>query len=97
MATITPLHDRVLIKRTEKEEKTASGIIIPVTAQEKTHWGTVLAIGTGRIDANGILHPLSVKKGDLIVFGKYTGTEFKFQDEEYLILREDDILGIVQQ
>ncbi len=96
MAHIAPLHDRVLIKRTEKEEKTASGIIIPSTAQEKTHWGTVLATGKGRTDAHGVIHPVSVKTGDLVIFTKFTGTEFKFQDEEYLILKEDDILGVVQ-
>jgi chaperonin GroES len=96
MALLVPLHDRVLIKRTEKEERTASGIIIPSTAQEKAHWGTVLAVGTGRTDTHGTLHPLSVKKGDTVIFGKYTGTEFKYHDEEYLILKEDDILAIVQ-
>jgi len=96
MAHIAPLHDRILIKRTEKEEKTASGIIIPSTAQEKTHWGTVLATGPGRTDNNGTLHPISVKAGDLVVFAKFTGTEFKFQDQELLILKEDDILGVVQ-
>jgi len=97
MATIIPLRDRVLVKRTEREDKTASGIIIPTTAQEKTHWGTVLATGSGRLDDQGTLHPVSVKKGDLVVFTKYTGTEFKFEEEEYLILREEDILGVVQQ
>jgi len=96
MAHIAPLYDRVLIKRTEKEEKTASGIIIPSTAQEKTHWGTVVATGSGRIDNNGTVHPVSVKAGDLVVFAKFTGTEFKFQDQELLILKEDDILGVVQ-
>lgn len=97
MATIIPLRDRVLVKRTEKEERTVSGIILPATAQEKTHWGTVLATGSGRIDNQGNLHPVSVKNGDLVVFTKYTGTEFKFEEEEYLILREEDILGVVQQ
>jgi chaperonin GroES len=96
MALLVPLYDRVLIKRTEKEERTASGIIIPSTAQEKAHWGTVQAIGTGRIDATGVLRPLLVKKDDTVIFGKYTGTEFKYNDEEYLILKEDEILAIVQ-
>lgn len=96
MALLVPLHDRVLIKRTEKEEKTASGIIIPTGAQEKAHWGTVLNTGEGRLDAQGTRHPVAVKKGDTVIFGKYTGTEFKYQDEEYLILKEDDILAVVQ-
>ena len=96
MATISPLHDRILLKRTEKEEKTASGIIIPGTAQEKTQWGTVLATGQGRIDAQGNRHTPAVSIGDLVLFGKYTGTEFKFEEEEYLIVREDEILCVVK-
>lgn len=96
MATISPLHDRVLLKRTEKEEKTASGIIIPGTAQEKTQWGKVLAVGAGRIDAQGHLHTPTVAVGDLVLFGKYTGTEFKFEEEEYLVVREDEILCVIQ-
>lgn len=97
MAKITPLHDRILIKRTENEQKTAAGIIIPDSAQEKTYWGSVLATGDGRIDAAGNTKPLSVKTGDTVIFGKYTGTEFKFEDEEYLILKEEEVLGIIEQ
>jgi len=96
MALLVPLYDRVLVKRTEKEERTASGIIIPSTAQEKAHWGTVQAIGTGRIDSNGTIRPLTVNTGDTVIFGKYTGTEFKYNEEEYLILKEDEILAIVK-
>ena len=95
MAKITPLHDRLLVKRTENEQKTAAGIIIPDSAQEKTFWGTVLAAGNGRLDANGTVHPLSVKEGDTVIFGKYTGTEFKFENEEFLILKEEEVLGII--
>jgi len=97
MATINPLYDRILVKRTEKEEKTPSGIIIPGNAQEKAQRGTVLAVGEGRLMANGAICPTRVKKGDVVIFGKYAGTEFKNDDEEYLILKEDDILGVVQQ
>ena len=97
MAKITPLHDRIQIKRTENEQKTAAGIIIPDSAQEKTFWGSVLATGEGRIDANGAVKPLSVKQGDTVIFGKYTGTEFKFENEEYLILKEEDVLGIIEK
>jgi len=97
MATILPLYDRVLVKRTEKEEKTAGGIIIPATAQEKTNWGKVIAAGAGRVNTDGSIRPISLKTGDLVIFGKYTGTEFVFEDEELLILREEDILGVVKQ
>lgn len=95
MSKITPLHDRILVKRTESEQTTASGIIIPDSAQEKTYWGTVLATGEGRIDAAGATTPLTVKQGDTVIFGKYTGTEFKYENEDLLILKEDDVLGII--
>lgn len=97
MAKITPLHDRILVKRTEKEQKTASGIIIPDAAQEKTFWGTVLAAGKGRIDASGTVTPLTIKEGDTVIFGKYTGTDFKYDSEELLILKEDEVLGIIEK
>jgi len=97
MSKITPLYDRILVKRTEKEQKTASGIIIPDAAQEKTYWGTVVATGKGRIDGQGKLSPLSVSEGDTVIFGKYNGTDFKFENEEYLILKEDEVLGIINK
>jgi len=96
MATIKPLHDRVLIKRLESEQKTASGIIIPETAQEKTQLGKVIETGEGRIAQDGSKKPLAVKKNNTILFGKYAGTEIKFDGEEYLILKEEEILGIVE-
>lgn len=93
---IKPLYDRLLVKRTEQEQKTASGIIIPDSAQEKTYWGTVVSTGNGRVDSTGNLKPLTVKPGDKVIFGKYTGTEFKYEDQELLILREDEVLGIIE-
>ena len=87
-----PLHDRVLVERIKGEEKTSGGIIIPSAAQEKGQTGKVLAIGTGRVDHNGAVHPLQVKVGDTVYFGKYSGTEI---DDAQVILREDEILGIV--
>lgn len=95
MATITPLHDRLLVKRTENESKTAGGIIIPDSAQEKTQTGTVIAAGKGRLSKDGERVPLSVQAGNVIVFAKYTGTEFKLDGTDYLILKEDDVLGII--
>lgn len=93
---IRPLHDRVLVKRVKEEEKTKGGIIIPDTAKEKPIEAKVVAVGTGRILDNGEVKPLAVKKGDLVLFGKYGGTEVKIDGEEHLILREDDILGIIE-
>ena len=95
MAKITPLYDRILVKRLESEQETASGIIIPDTAQEKTQLGEVIAAGAGRIDRDGSQKPLVVKKGNTVLFGKYSGTEVKFSGEELLILNEDEVLGIV--
>jgi chaperonin GroES len=92
---IRPLHDRVLVKRSEQEEKTASGIIIPGTAQEKPMEGEVVAVGTGARDESGKIHPLEVKKGDRILFAKWGGTEIKLDGHEYLIMKESDILAIV--
>jgi chaperonin GroES len=97
MAHITPLSDRVLIKRLESEQKTAAGIIIPDTAQEKTQLGSVIAVGSGRVAQDGNRKPLSVKEGDTVLFGKFSGTEVKYDGQEYLILKEDEVLGIVQK
>jgi len=96
MATkIRPLHDRVIVKRIEEEEKTKDGIIIPDTAKEKPQEARVVAVGPGRHD-DGKVIPLGVKAGDKILFGKYSGTEIKLDGEEHLILREDDILGVIE-
>ena len=90
-----PLHDRVLVKRVASDEKTAGGIIIPDTAQEKPMEGEVLEVWSGARDENGKLVPLDVKKGDKILFGKWSGTEVKMSGEEYLIMKESDIMGII--
>lgn len=92
---IRPLHDRVIVKRIEEEEKTKGGIIIPDTAKEKPQEGRVIAVGPGKHD-DGKVIPLDVKAGDKILFGKYAGTEIKLNGEEHLILREEDILGIIE-
>jgi len=93
---VKPLLDRVLIKRVEPEEKVKGGIIIPDTAKEKPMEGKVIAVGSGRLDDNGKRVAMEVKAGDRILFGKYAGTEIKIDDEEHIILREDEILGIIQ-
>jgi len=93
---IRPLQDRVIVKRVEEEEKTKGGIIIPDSAKEKPMEGKVIAVGTGKVLEDGEKHPLDVKKGDRILFGKYAGTEVKIDGEEHLIMREDDILGILE-
>ena len=90
-----PLHDRVLVRRVEAEEKTAGGIIIPDTAKEKPQEGEVIAVGQGARDETGKLVPLDVKKGDRILFGKWSGTEVKVDGEELLIMKESDILGVI--
>ena len=90
-----PLHDRVLVRRVQSDEKTAGGIIIPDTAQEKPMEGEVLEVGSGSRDEGGRLTPLDVKKGDKILFGKWSGTEVKMNGEEYLIMKESDIMGII--
>ena len=96
MATkVRPLHDRVIIKRLEEEEKIKGGIIIPDTAKEKPQEGRVIAVGPGKHE-DGKLIPMDVKEGDKILFGKYSGAEIKLNGEEHLILREDDILGIIE-
>ena len=94
---IRPLHDRVLVKRIEEETKTKGGIIIPDTAKEKPIKGEVIAVGEGRILDNGQKVPVSVKVGDKIIFSKYAGTEKKIEGEEHLIMREDDILGVIEE
>jgi len=90
-----PLHDRVLIKRIEEQETVRGGIIIPDTAKEKPQEGEVISAGTGKRLENGTVTPMEVKEGDRVLFGKYSGTEIKLDGTEYLILREDEILGIV--
>ena len=92
---IRPLHDRVIVQRLEEEEKTKGGIIIPDTAKEKPQQGKVVAVGKGKVNDDGKVTPLDVKAGDKILFGKYSGTEVKIEGEEYLIMREDDILGVI--
>ena len=99
MATKTkfrPLHDRVVVKRLEAEQKTAGGIIIPDTAKEKPQEGEVVAVGPGKRDDEGKVHALDVKAGDKVLFGKYSGSEVKIEGEEFVILREEEILGIIQ-
>ncbi|MFZ0694564.1 MAG: co-chaperone GroES [Alphaproteobacteria bacterium] len=91
-----PLHDRVVVRRLEGEEKTKGGIIIPDTAKEKPMEGEVIAVGPGARGEDGKLHPLDVKKGDKIIFGKWSGTEVKIDGEELLIMKESDIMGIIQ-
>ena len=93
---IRPLQDRLLVQRLTEEEKTAGGIIIPDTAKEKPQEGKVIAVGSGKMLDSGKLQPMDVKEGDKILFTKYSGTEVKLEGEEYLILREEDVLGIVQ-
>ena len=91
-----PLHDRVLVRRVEAEEKTAGGIIIPDTAKEKPQEGEVLSVGPGARDDNGKLQPLDVRVGDRILFGKWSGTEVKLDGEDLLIMKESDILGVLE-
>ena len=96
MTNLQPLFDRVLIKRVESEQTSPGGIIIPDTAQEKTQAGSVIAIGKGKVLADGSLRPPQVKVGDKILFGKFSGTDVKLGGEELLILKEDEILGLLQ-
>lgn len=92
---VRPLHDRVLVRRMPEEMKTAGGIIIPDTAKEKPQRGEIVATGKGRVTEDGKVTPLDVKVGDKVLFGKYAGTELKLNGEEYLMMREEDILGIM--
>jgi chaperonin GroES len=94
---IRPLHDRVIVRRLEEERKTAGGIVIPDTAKEKPIQGEVIAAGKGKILENGEVRPLDVKVGDKVLFGKYSGTEVKVGDEEVLVMREEDIMGVVEK
>ena len=96
MSSFKPLYDRVLVKRVEEESRSAGGIIIPDSAKEKPLRGKVLAAGQGKLQDDGKIRPLAVKEGDIVLFGKYAGTEIKMNGEEQTILREDDILGIVE-
>jgi chaperonin GroES len=93
---IRPLQDRVIVKRLEEEEKTKGGIIIPDSAKEKPQEGKVIAVGKGKVTEDGKVIPLDVKVGDRILFGKYSGTEVKIEGQEHLIMREEDILGIIE-
>jgi chaperonin GroES len=95
MKKIRPLHDRVIVRRLEEERKTAGGIVIPDSAKEKPISGEVIAIGNGKILEDGKVRPLDVKAGDKVLFGKYAGTEVKVGDEELLVLREEDIMGVI--
>ena len=94
---IKPLNDRILVKRLEEEAKTKGGIIIPDSAKEKPAQGEVIAVGDGKLGDDGKRMPLQVKKGDRVLFAKYAGTEVKIEDEEHLVMREDDILGIIEK
>ena len=96
MATkLTPLHDRILVKRIEEQESVRGGIIIPDTAKEKPQEGEVIAVGKGKINEDGKVFPLDVKAGDRILFGKYAGAEVKIDGEEFLIMKEDEVLGLI--
>lgn len=93
---VRPLHDRILVKRMAEEEKTAGGLFIPDTAKEKPSKGEIVAAGKGRLTEDGKIMPLEVKVGDKVLFGKYSGTELKLDGHEYLMMREEDILGVIQ-
>ncbi len=93
---IRPLHDRVIVKRMEEERTTPGGIVIPDNAAEKPIKGEVVAVGNGKILENGEVRPLDVKVGDKVLYGKYAGTEIKIDGEEYLVMREDDIVGVIE-
>ncbi len=93
---IRPLQDRILVKRIDEEDKTKGGIIIPDTAKEKPQEGKVIAVGNGKLGDDGKVQPLDVKKGDKLLFSKYAGTEVNLDGEEHLIIREDDVLGILE-
>jgi chaperonin GroES len=93
---IRPLHDRVIVRRLEEETKTPGGIVIPDTAKEKPIQGQVIAVGKGKLLENGDVRPLDVKPGDKVLFGKYSGTEVKLGGEEVLVMREEDIMGVIE-
>ena len=94
---VRPLRDRILVRRLEEAEQRVGGIIIPDTAKEKPQQGKVVAVGSGRLNEDGQLIPLDVKAGDRVLFGKYAGTEIKLDGEEFLIVREDEVLGILEE
>ncbi len=97
MATkLTPLHDRILIRRVEEAETTRGGIIIPDTAKDKPQEGEVISVGKGKVNDEGKIFPLAVKAGDRILFGKYAGTEIKIDGEDFIIMREEEVLGILE-
>jgi len=93
---LRPLQDRIIVKRVEEETKTAGGLFIPETAKEKPQRGKIVAVGNGKKTEDGKVLPLDVKVGDLVLFGKYAGTEIKVDNEEYLMMREDDLLAVVE-
>jgi chaperonin GroES len=93
---IRPLQDRLIVKRIDNTEKTASGLYIPDSAQEKPQQGKVIAVGKGKVTEDGTVRPLDVKVGDTIIFGKYSGQEIKVDNDEYLIMKEDDVYGVVE-
>ena len=93
---VRPLHDRIIVQRLEEGEQKVGGIIIPDTAKEKPQQGKVIAVGKGKVTDDGKIHPLDVKKGDRVLFSKYAGTEVQVEGDEHIIIREDDVLGIVE-
>ena len=95
MAKFTPLHDRILVRRVEESETTRGGIIIPDTAKDKPQEGEVISVGKGKINEEGKVRQLDVKEGDRILFGKYSGTEIKLDGEDFIIMREEEVLGII--
>jgi chaperonin GroES len=95
--TFTPLHDRILVRRIEESESVRGGIIIPDTAKEKPQEGEVISVGKGKSNDEGKVFPLDVKKGDRVLFGKYSGTEIRLEGEEYLIMREEEVLGVLKK
>jgi chaperonin GroES len=95
MAKFTPLHDRILVRRIEESETTTGGIIIPDTAKDKPQEGEVLAVGKGKVGDDGKVRPLELKEGDRVLFGKYSGTEIKIDGEELVIMREEEVLGVL--
>ena len=94
---LRPLHDRIIVERMTEDEKSAGGIIIPDSAKEKPQRGKVLAVGKGKIAEDGTVRPLDLKAGDVVLFGKYAGTEIKIENEDRLIMREDDVLAVIEQ
>ena len=96
MSSLRPLHDRIIVQRLEEDEKTKGGIIIPDSAKEKPQRGKVVAVGKGKVSEDGNIRPLDLKAGDTVLFGKYAGTEIKIDNEDRLIMREDDVLAVVE-